>query len=62
MTAPSTSKRSKAIENKTAYQDANTNRAKQMKGLPEPKAEYEKDKIDIPIDAQTPPPPPTLQI
>ena len=54
VTAPSPiapTNRSKAVENKTGYRDATINTAKQSEGLPEPKMKYEKDKIEIRIDA-----------
>ena len=51
VTAPSPSKRSEAVENKTGYRDAPITKAKQSEGLPEPKMSYEKDKIEIRIDA-----------
>ena len=52
VSAPSPSKRSEAIENKTGYHDAPINKVKQSEGLPEPKMKYENEKIEIRVDTQ----------
>eukprot|EP00092_Neocalanus_flemingeri_P011812 GFUD01012741.1.p1 GENE.GFUD01012741.1~~GFUD01012741.1.p1 ORF type:complete len:448 (-),score=148.25 GFUD01012741.1:190-1488(-) len=45
-------KKNEAIENKTRHNVAQTNKTKHSEGLPQPKIKYEKDKIEISLDAQ----------
>jgi len=45
-------RRTEAIANQTGYHDRHANANSQSEGLPEPKMKYEKDRIEISIDAR----------